>query len=208
MIAFSTASAPVLTTKWRGVPAGAMRFSSALRRSDSDGLILGVRVARRHERQRLEDRADHGRIVLAERLRGDERAHVEEAVRLAGRVAIDDGEVRPDGLGRIERDRQREEQAARGGLERGVRRRQVLFDQRVERPVRVGERVGHVHVHEAGAILLVQLVDAFERCRSLRHRGVECVGHFQSAVSSQQSSQSVSGLSPTCYRSGRPGERG
>ncbi len=35
LIAFSTASAPVLTTKWRGVPAGAMRFSSALRRSDS-----------------------------------------------------------------------------------------------------------------------------------------------------------------------------
>ena len=34
LIAFSTASAPVLTTKWRGVPAGAMRFSSALKRSD------------------------------------------------------------------------------------------------------------------------------------------------------------------------------
>ena len=34
LIAFSTASAPVLTMKWRGVPAGAMRFSSALSRSD------------------------------------------------------------------------------------------------------------------------------------------------------------------------------
>ena len=35
LIAFSTASAPVLTMKWRGVPAGAMRFSSAFSRSDS-----------------------------------------------------------------------------------------------------------------------------------------------------------------------------
>ena len=35
LIAFSTASAPVLTMKWRGVPGGAMRFSSALRRSDN-----------------------------------------------------------------------------------------------------------------------------------------------------------------------------
>ena len=35
MIAFSTASAPVLTMKWRGVPAGATRFSSAFSRSDS-----------------------------------------------------------------------------------------------------------------------------------------------------------------------------
>src|SRR5262252_4717790 len=34
LIAFSTASAPVLTTKWRGAPDGAMRFSSALKRSD------------------------------------------------------------------------------------------------------------------------------------------------------------------------------
>jgi len=35
LIAFSTASAPVLTTKWRGVPAGAMRLSSALSRSET-----------------------------------------------------------------------------------------------------------------------------------------------------------------------------
>ena len=34
-MAFSTASAPVLTTKWRGVPAGAMRSSAALSRSES-----------------------------------------------------------------------------------------------------------------------------------------------------------------------------
>jgi hypothetical protein len=35
LIAFSTASAPVLTTKWRGVPAGAMLFSSAFSCSDT-----------------------------------------------------------------------------------------------------------------------------------------------------------------------------
>ena len=35
LIAFSTASAPVFTTKWRGVPAGATRFSSAFSRSDT-----------------------------------------------------------------------------------------------------------------------------------------------------------------------------
>jgi hypothetical protein len=34
LIAFSTASAPVFTMKCRGVPAGAMRDSSAFRRSD------------------------------------------------------------------------------------------------------------------------------------------------------------------------------
>ena len=102
MIAFSTASAPVLTTKWRGVPAGAMRFSSALRRRDSVGLVLGMRVARGDEGQRLEHRADHGGIVFAEGARRDQRAHVEEAVRPAAGVAIDGRQIRSDGLARIE----------------------------------------------------------------------------------------------------------
>ena len=34
LMAFSTASAPVLTMKWRGAPAGAIRVNAALRRSD------------------------------------------------------------------------------------------------------------------------------------------------------------------------------
>ena len=93
LMAFSTASAPVLTTKWRGVPAGAMRFSCGLEAQRQHGLVLGVRVARGHEGQRLEDRADHRGIVLAEGGRGDQGAHVEEAVRLAAGVAID---RRPD----------------------------------------------------------------------------------------------------------------
>ena len=71
-----------------------------------EGLVFGMRIARRHEWQRLEDGPDHCRIVLAERVCGDEGAHVEEAVWLAGSVAVDHREIRSHGLGGIEGYRQ------------------------------------------------------------------------------------------------------
>jgi hypothetical protein len=74
-------------------------------------LVFGMRVPRGDEGDRLEDRVDDGGIVLTERLRGDERAHIEETIGLAVRVAVDDRKVRSHGFGRIERDRQREEEA-------------------------------------------------------------------------------------------------
>ena len=47
----------------------------------------------------------------------------------------------------IERHRQREEQAARRGLERRMRGRQMLRDQLLERALAVAQRLGHVDVH-------------------------------------------------------------
>ena len=61
-----------------------------------DRLVLRVRVASGHERQRFEHRADNGRLVVAERLGGDECAHVEEAVGSAAVVAIDDRQIGAD----------------------------------------------------------------------------------------------------------------
>src|SRR5262245_55679676 len=58
------------------------------------GLVFRMSVARDDEGQRLEDGSDHCWIVLTEGLSGDEGAHVEKAVRLAGLVAIDNREVR------------------------------------------------------------------------------------------------------------------
>jgi hypothetical protein len=70
------------------------------------GLIFGMRVARRDEWQRLEHRADHHRIILAESVGGKEGAQVQEPVWPAGPVAVDDGEIRSDRLRRIKGDRQ------------------------------------------------------------------------------------------------------
>ena len=58
---------------------------------------------------------------------------------------------------RIERHRQREEQAARRRLERGMRGRQMLLDQVLERALAVAQRLGHVRVHLAGAVAGVEL---------------------------------------------------
>ena len=58
------------------------------------------------ERQRLEDGSDNRRIVLAEGVGGDEGAHIQKTVWLAGGVAVDDCEIRPDGLRWIEGHRQ------------------------------------------------------------------------------------------------------
>ena len=65
----------------------------------------------------VQHRLDDGRVVLAERLRGDQRAHVEKAIGLALRIAIDGGEIRTDRMAGIERDRQRKEQILRGGFQ-------------------------------------------------------------------------------------------
>jgi hypothetical protein len=67
------------------------------------GLVLGMRVARGHERQRLQHGANDRRIVLAEGTRRDQSPHVEEQVRPAAGVSIDDGEIRSNGFRRIER---------------------------------------------------------------------------------------------------------
>jgi hypothetical protein len=77
-----------------------------------DRLVFGVRVAGDREGERVEDRANRRRIVLAERVRRDQGAHVEETIGLARGVAIDNREIRPDRLGGVEGDRQGEEQAA------------------------------------------------------------------------------------------------
>ena len=127
-----------------------------------------MRVARRHERQRLEDRPDHRGIVLAESARRDEGAHVQKTVRLSGAIAIDDREVRSDGLRGIERDWQRKEETARGRLERGARTRQQLLGQLFERALAGVQQVGDVHVHIACAVSRVQFGQVFERSRDLR----------------------------------------
>ena len=71
-----------------------------------DGLIFGMRVARRDEWQRLEDSPDYRRIVLAEGVGSYEGAHVQETVWLAGGVAVNDREIRSHGLGWIKSHRQ------------------------------------------------------------------------------------------------------
>jgi len=129
------------------------------------GLVFGVRVALDHERQRIEHGADDGGIVLAVRVGRDQRAHVEEAVRLAGLVAIDHRQVRPDRLCGIEGDRQREEQAARRGLERTVGAGKEPRDQDLERLLAVAKLFGHVGADRAGAIPCVELGHAVEKRR-------------------------------------------
>ena len=140
-----------------------------------DGLVLGVGVARRDERQRLKDGLDHDRVVLAEGLGGDECTHVEEAVRLAGSVPVDHRKVRSDRLRRIKGDRQGEEQAARGGLERCMRRRQIALDQLLERALAVMQRLRDMNPHLAGAVLRVELRHALENLRDWRESGGEGV---------------------------------
>src|SRR5262249_25436650 len=129
------------------------------------GLVFGMRVARDDEGERLEDGSDNGWIVLTEGLGGDEGAHVEEAVRLAGLFAIANSEVRSDGFAGIEGHRQREEEAARGGLKRCMRRRQMLLDQLLERALTVLQGFGHIRVHLAGAISSIELRHALEKSR-------------------------------------------
>ena len=108
-------------------------------------------------------------------MRGDEGAHVEKTVRLAGGVVVDDREVRTDRLGGIERHREREEQAARGGGERRLRRRQVLGDQLLERAIAVVKRRGHRDAHLAGAIPRIELRHALEIRRHARNGSIKRV---------------------------------
>jgi hypothetical protein len=132
-------------------------------------------IAGGHERQRLENRAHHHRIVFSKRLRGDQRAHVEESVRLPFAVAIHDGQVGSNRLARIERDGQREKQAARRGRQRGVRCGKELLDQLVQRPPGIVELVGDVHVNLSAVVIVVQHGDAFDKRRDARHGGG--IGH-------------------------------
>ena len=78
----------------------------SLEAEGQDGLIFGMCVSRRDGWQRFENSPDHSRIVLAESVGGDEGAHVQETVWPACGVAVDDGEIRSDGLGWIESHRQ------------------------------------------------------------------------------------------------------
>ena len=126
------------------------------------GLVFGMRIPRGDERQRLEDGGNHVGIVFAERLRGNERSHVEESIRLVDRIAIDGGEVGPDRLGRIERHRQREKEAARRRRQRRMRRGKVLFDQFLQRALAVAQRLGHIRVDGAGTVAVVERADVRE----------------------------------------------
>ena len=96
------------------------------------GLVLRVRIARERVRQMVQHRFDDRGIVLTEGLGGDERTHVEKAIRLALRVAIDCREERANRMGRVEGHRQRVEQALRCRFERGFRSGQVFLDEVVQ----------------------------------------------------------------------------
>src|SRR5262249_44250868 len=89
-----------------------------------------------------------------------------------------DAEIRADRLGGIERDRQGKKESARGGLQGGVRRRQMLADEILERSLAVEKRVGHVNAHLAGAIALVQTADALEDRGRVRESGVELAHRY------------------------------
>src|SRR5262249_42608900 len=111
-----------------------------------------------------------------EGLGGDEGPHVEEAVRLARGVAVDDREVRTDRLGWIERHRQREKEAARRSLERGVRSRQMFLDQFLEGALAVVQRFGNVRPHLASAVATVEFRYALENLGDGGDGGIE-LGH-------------------------------
>ena len=115
-----------------------------------------MRVALDHERQRIEHGPDHGRIVLAECLGGDERAHVEEPIRFARLVAVDHSEIRSDRLARIERHGEREEQAVRRRLEGAVGGRKEPRDQCFERLLAVAQLFGHARADFASAVARVE----------------------------------------------------
>jgi hypothetical protein len=153
LIAFSTASAPVLHATERG-----------LQPQRQDGLVFRMRIARGHKRQRVENRADDSRLVFTERLRGDQRSHVEKAVRSARMIPIDDAEVRTNRFRRVEGHWKRIEQSARGRIEGRMRRGKLLGDQLVELAFGVEQRFGNVNAHFAGA------VPPIEVCRSREER--------------------------------------
>ena len=117
------------------------------------GLVLGMRVARRDERQRLEHGARPRRVVLAERLGGDQRAHVEEAVRLAvrRRDRRRRGTARPTSAGSkatgSEKNRLREA-ACSAACDAG----RCCSTSVVERALAVVQRLGHVRAHLAGPV--------------------------------------------------------
>jgi len=120
-------------------------------------------------------------IVFPERRGGNERAHVEETVRLAGRVAIDDGQIRSDRLCRVEGNRQRKKQAAGRRLQRRVRGGQVPLDQGLERSLAVQQLLRHGNANLAGAVAGVQLGDALEEFCDRRNAGVDRFRHSSSS---------------------------
>ena len=172
-MAFSTASAPVLTMKKRGVPAGAMRAERGLDPERQRGLVLGVGVARGHEGQAAQHAGHHLGVVLAEGLGGDERAEVHEAVGLAARVAVDGGQVGPDALGRVEGDRERAEEAVPGGVEGRLAGRQVAGHGLLEQGLGVGEAGRHVDVDLAGPVAGLEGDDPLEVAGRLRPGGAD-----------------------------------
>ncbi len=147
---------------WRAGRSDAAECS--LQSQRQHGLVFGVRIARGHKRQRLEYRADDSRLVFTKRLRGDQRSHVEKAVRLARMIAVDDGEVRANRLRRVERNWQRIEQPARGRTEGSMRRGKLLGDQLFELAFGVEQRFGNVYAHFAGTVPPVEV------CRSREER--------------------------------------
>src|SRR5262249_25803937 len=62
------------------------------------------------------------------------------------------------------------------GLERGVRRREMLFDERVQRLTCVAESLGDVHTHLTGAVLRVQVRDPIEVIGDMDDGGGERIG--------------------------------
>jgi len=127
------------------------------------GLVFGMRVAVGDERQRVEDGVDDRGIVFAERVRGDERAHVEKAVRLTRVAAIDDRKIRPDRLGGIEGDRQRIEQAVRCRGERTGRERKQHGHQAFERFLTVAQPRRYVGADLPGPVPGIELCDVVEK---------------------------------------------
>ena len=146
-----------------------------------DGLILRMCVARERVRQMVQHRVNDVGFVLSERLCGDERPHVEKAIRLTLRIAIDGGEVRTNRMGGIERDRQRREQILGSGVQRRGRRGQVILHEIVHRTLVGCERGGHMNVDGPIAVQAMKLGEPFDLARHPVRNRFQRLHHVQRA---------------------------
>ena len=157
---------------------GACRSDATQRRFQAKGegcLVLRVRVPRDDERQRLENGPNGRGVVFTEGTRRDERTHVEKPVRPVCRIAIDDAQIWPDGFGGIERHRQREEEATRRGLQRGVGRGEELLDELVERAVGIVELLGDAGVNLTCSVPDVELSQVLQSVPDIGERDLRVV---------------------------------
>ncbi len=152
---------------------GSDSIESGLELEREDRLVLRVRVPPDRVGQSPEDGGHDLRVVLAEGLRGDEGPQVQEPERLSGRVAVQGRQVRPDALGRIERDGERVEEPIGGGPQGRVRGREPLDDDVRERPVRVPEHRGDAGVDIARAVAGVKARGPLQEPGTRRQRFLE-----------------------------------